>query len=257
MRTHEQFAEELARYALGEVQGEERADFEIHLETCANCRRELEQLRGDMALLSLAAGGPAPPQRARQRLMTAISREPREQAVVPRVRRSYWGLVLPWAAAAAFGFAAFLFWRESDRLSQIVAKLQADSLDQQSQLDRARDVVATLTASNAMVVPVTAPDTPPQPQGKAIYLREKARLIFVASNMPVLPPQKAYELWVIPFQGAPIPAGVFKPDVHGSAIVVHPPLPLGTEAKAFAVTVEPEQGSQTPTMPIVMMGAGE
>ena len=29
------------------------------------------------------------------------------------------------------------------------------------------------------------------------------------------------------------------------------------EAKAFAITVEPEQGSSTPTMPIVMMGAGE
>lgn len=256
MRTHEQFAEELARYALGEVQGEERADFEIHLETCATCRRELEELRGDMALLSMAAGGPAPPQRARQRLMTAISREPREQAVVPGVRRSYWGM-LPWAAVAAFAFAAFFFWRESDRLSQSVAKLQADSAEQQSQLDRAREVVATLTATNAIVVPVMAPDTPPQPQGKAIYVRDKARLIFVASNMPALPPQKSYELWLIPMQGAPIPAGVFKPDVHGSAIVVHPPLPVGTEAKAFAVTVEPEQGSQTPTMPIVMMGAGE
>ena len=29
--------------------------------------------------------------------------------------------------------------------------------------------------------------------------------------MPPLPPQKAYELWLIPAQGAPIPAGVFKP----------------------------------------------
>jgi anti-sigma-K factor RskA len=28
------------------------------------------------------------------------------------------------------------------------------------------------------------------------------------------------------------------------------------EAKAFAITVEPEAGSSSPTMPIVMMGAG-
>jgi anti-sigma-K factor RskA len=39
--------------------------------------------------------------------------------------------------------------------------------------------------------------------------------------------------------------------------VIEPPLPAGVEAKAFAITVEPEQGSSTPTMPIVMMGAGE
>jgi len=55
----------------------------------------------------------------------------------------------------------------------------------------------------------------------------------------------------------PIPAGMFKPDARGSATVVEPPLPGGVEAKAFAITVEPEQGSSAPTMPIVMMGAGE
>jgi len=30
----------------------------------------------------------------------------------------------------------------------------------------------------------------------------------------------------------------------------------GMEAKAFAVTIEPEGGSQTPTMPIKMMTVG-
>jgi hypothetical protein len=39
-------------------------------------------------------------------------------------------------------------------------------------------------------------------------------------------------------------------------MVMNPPLPIGLEAKAFAVTIEPEQGSATPTMPILMMGAG-
>ena len=68
--------------------------------------------------------------------------------------------------------------------------------------------------------------------------------------------KKAYELWLIPMQGAPVPAGVFKPDVHGSAMVVNPPLPPGIEAKTFAITIEPEGGSQNPTMPIVMIGNG-
>jgi anti-sigma-K factor RskA len=75
--------------------------------------------------------------------------------------------------------------------------------------------------------------------------------------MPAAPSQKAYELWLIPTSGAPIPAGVFKPDAHGSATVVNPPLPSGVEAKAFAITIEPESGSTTPTMPIVMLGSGE
>ena len=31
----------------------------------------------------------------------------------------------------------------------------------------------------------------------------------------------------------------------------------GVEAKAFGVTLEPAEGSATPTMPLVMAGAGE
>jgi anti-sigma-K factor RskA len=260
MSSHEQFADDLALYALGSLSGEEQTALQKHLEGCASCRRELEHLRGDMALMAVSTGGPTPPQRARQRLLAAVAREPRAgvastPASLP-ARRGFWVMV-PWFAAAALAIAAFWFWRQSDQLSLRVAELERHSVEQQAQLQQAKEVVATLTATDAMVVPVAAPNTPPQPQGKAIYVRDKSRLIFVASNMPALPPQKAYELWLIPVQGAPIPAGVFKPDARGSAIVIHPPLPAGLQAKAFAITVEPEGGSSTPTMPIVMVGAGE
>jgi anti-sigma-K factor RskA len=148
------------------------------------------------------------------------------------------------------------FWRQSDQLAQRVAELENESSGQQAQLQRAREVVETLTATDAMRVTLVAAKTPPQPQGKAIYVRDRSSLIFLASNLPALPPQKAYELWLIPTSGAPIPAGVFKPDAQGSATVINPPLPAGVEAKTFAITVEPEQGSLMPTMPIVMVGAG-
>ena len=65
MSAHEQFADDLALLALGTLQGDERVALEKHLEGCAACRRELERLRGDMALLALSAAGPAPPQRSR------------------------------------------------------------------------------------------------------------------------------------------------------------------------------------------------
>ena len=77
MSGHEQFAEDLALYALGSLQGDELAALEKHLQECSSCRRELEQLRGDMGLLALATAGSAPPQRSRQRLLDAVAREPR------------------------------------------------------------------------------------------------------------------------------------------------------------------------------------
>jgi anti-sigma-K factor RskA len=152
---------------------------------------------------------------------------------------------------------AFGFWGQDQNSQRQIASLTQAFQRQQAQLEKAREVVDTLTATDAMRITLVTAKTPPQPQGKAIYVRDRSSLIFMASNMPKLPPQKAYELWLIPKQGAPIPAGVFQPDARGSATVVNPPLPAGADAKAFAITVEPEAGSTTPTMPIVMLGAGE
>jgi len=254
MTAHLQFEEDLALYALGSLDGEDRASLEKHLEGCSGCAGELQLLRGDMALLALSASGPAPPLRARKRLLASITGEPRLR-LVPQ-RRSWWA-TLPWLASAAMVLVAALLWRQNSSLRAEISQLRTSSADQQAQLEQARDVVATLTATDALRVTLVAAKTAPQPQGKAIYVRDRASLIFLASNFPALPAQKAYELWLIPAAGAPIPAGVFKPDARGSATVVNPPLPAGTEAKAFAITVEPDQGSATPTMPIVMVGAGE
>jgi anti-sigma-K factor RskA len=254
MSVHEQFAEDLALYALGSLAGDERVALEKHLDECANCRRELEQLRGDMALMALAASGPRPPARARQRLMSAVAREPRMRALPQR--RAWWAPI-PWVAITALVLAAAFLWRQNNDLQRSVATLQDEMGQQQAQLQRARDVVSTLTATDAMRVTLVAAKTPPQPQGKAIYVRDRSSLIFLATKMPLLPSNRAYELWLIPTVGAPIPAGVFKPDAHGNATVINPPLPAGVEAKVFAITVEPEQGSPAPTTQPIMLGSGE
>src|SRR6201984_681593 len=116
-------------------------------------------------------------------------------------------------------------------------------VDQQNKLERADEVVTTLLDPDAKRIELVAAGHKPQPRGKAIYQRRTRTLIFFASNWPPWPAEKVYELWLFPANGgAPIPAGLFKPDARGSATVVNPPLPEGVEAKNFAVTLEPESG---------------
>jgi len=258
MNVHEQFAEDLALYALGSLQGDEKISLEKHLQDCPSCRSELASLRGDMALLALSTSGPVPPQRSRERLMDAIRKEPNVRRSKMKVERSnWWSWTLPWAAAAACAILALVFWRNNVQLRDMVAALQQQSAEQETDLRKAQDVVMTLTATDAMRVTLVAAKTPPQPQGKAIYVRDRSSLIFLATNLPALPQGKAYELWLIPVVGAPIPAGVFHPDKRGSVTVVNPPLPPRAEAKAFAITVEPESGSTGPTSQPILVGAGE
>jgi anti-sigma-K factor RskA len=257
MSEHEQYAEDLALYALEALTGEDRARVEEHMATCAACRLEVEQLRRDAALLALSAAGPRPPQRAKQRLMDALTREPRASRVVEDAgRRSRWG-VLGWAAATAVLVLAAALWKENMALKATLASAGSEAAESRREMEELRKIAAPILEPDAQRVTLVAEKAPAQPQGKAFYLRKRNSLVFLANNMPALPAQKTYELWLIPTSGNPIPAGVFKPDAHGSATVVNPPLPVGVEAKAFAITVENEAGAATPTMPIVMMGAGE
>ncbi len=267
MAEHEQFADDLALYALDALTGEERVQLEKHLATCPSCRLELEQLRGDGALLALSAMGPKPPVRSKQRLMDAVAKEAGSRTLAQttrrdvsrdesRGRRSWWPW-LGWAAAAAVLVFAASLWKENVALRSGLTAANSEAVRNARELDDLRKIAAPIIAPDAQRVTLVAVKTPAQPQGKAFYLRNRNSLVFVANNMPPAPPQKAYELWLIPVQGAPIAAGVFKPDARGSATVVNPPLPQGVEAKAFAITVENESGSPVPTSPVIMVGSGE
>jgi anti-sigma-K factor RskA len=245
MSGHEQFAEDLSLYAVGALEGEDRRNLERHLATCGDCRTELEHLRGDGVLLALSVMGPKPPQRARQRLMDALAKEPRlPRSVAPPSRRRSWNWTgfLGWAAAVAMLLIVAELRKENSALRGSVSTLGSLVAQQTGELADARRVVDALTSPEAQTVELVAAKRPPQPQGKAFYLRSKSSLIFVANSLPPLPPEKIYELWLIPKTGAPIPAGLFKPDSQGRATVVDPPLPAGVEAKTFAVTLEAENG---------------
>jgi len=244
MSAHEQYADDLALYALGVLEGAERASLAKHLDGCSGCRQELEALRGDSALLAMSSTGPKPPQRSRQRLLNAIAKEPRRSAAVaePGWRFNLWAL-FGWAAAVGMLVVVIQLRRQNASLQQAMNSLGSVLGSQTIELENARRIVDTLTAPEAQTVTLVTAKTPPQPQGKAFYLRNRSGLVFVANNLAPLPPDKIYELWLIPPNGKPIAAGLFKPDAKGNASVINPPeLPAGVEAKTFAVTLEPASG---------------
>jgi hypothetical protein len=267
MNGHPQYAETLALYAMGALDGPaDLAALQAHLDTCGDCRRELEALRADTALLALSATGPQPPTRARQRLLNAIAAEPRiehrikqKPFVVGRLH-SRWLSLAPVAMMLLLAVFSILLWRDlrNTRRELRVLKAQmkqtsADLEQKDKELVQARAISDVLHASDAWPLTLVGVKAPPQPQIKMIYSRQKGALFLMASNTPALPQNKIYELWLLPANGgAPMPAGWFKPDEKGDGMMFHQMQTAGIDAKGFAVTIEPPGGSQTPTMPIVM-----
>ncbi|MGB7191765.1 MAG: anti-sigma factor [Acidobacteriaceae bacterium] len=167
----------------------------------------------------------------------------------------HWLGWLGWIIAALAIAAAIFFVVRSSRLQRQLSADQAHISQLAAQQALSQNLMDALTSPDSKQVTLTESARPARPMGHATYLSKSGALVFVASNLRPLSGNKSYELWVVPSSGkAPLPAGLFRPDAHGSTSVVLPSLPPGVEARAFIVTVEEAQGASTPTLPIVMSG---
>jgi anti-sigma-K factor RskA len=81
-----------------------------------------------------------------------------------------------------------------------------------------------------------------QAQAELVTL-EGDRVVLVAEDMPPVPENKTYQIWVIE-DDVPKPSGLFESSEGSVAAVVEHPI---DEADVIAVTVEPEGGSPQPT----------
>jgi hypothetical protein len=175
-------------------------------------------------------------------------------------RSGFWGFA-GWAIAAALAVAAGLQFRQHRDLQQQLADADTKITAAQTESARAEAAMQALTGAGAAQVALHLPASAGsfaavQPYGEAVYTANTGALVFVASHLDPLAPHKVYELWLLPAdKGAPIPAGIFKPDAHGNGSVVMPQLPKGVAAAGFGVTVEADGGSPVPTSAIVLSGA--
>lgn len=259
--------EELALYAMQALDREECVRIEAHLAQCAECRAQLAEARGEVALLAVSVESQPLPAGAKQRFMSRIAAaaetekasagrtNPIVEMPQPR-RRSNLAVWLPWAVAAALLVVVFALDARVRDLDRQVARQEHAAQAQAEASAQAQRVLDLLNARNAQHIVLSAAKVRPEPSARAVYLAAQGDLILQASNLAPVPQDKTYELWIIPANGkAPVPAGLFRPDAAGSASLVLPKLPKGVEAKAFGITVEKASGSETPTLPIVLSGA--
>jgi anti-sigma factor RsiW len=108
-----EWRELLGAYALGHLEGDERAGLEAHLDGCPKCREELASLQPVALMLPHAdparfGPAPQPPPELGQRIAATIAAE-REQGEKRRRRRLFGGFALGGATAAAVAAVLLLF----------------------------------------------------------------------------------------------------------------------------------------------------
>jgi anti-sigma-K factor RskA len=261
--------EDLIQYALGTLKEGQLSQFTAHISHCNICRGELAQTQVELASFASVQPIAELPAGARERFLNRLTSDTvvdsklvqmRNKSRVYIVGRSFqhW-LETPMPLKVLSGLlAAALMFTIYDDLSHIhqIRQLQPERLRFERQAAELSDLKEFLRGANVQQVTLhEKPGLTKAPEGHVLYSAASGKLVFTASNMPAAPTGKAYELWVLPAAGgAPVPAGIFTPDLQGNAAVIFPEISSAVPASGFGVTVEDAAGSRAPTSAIILSG---
>jgi anti-sigma-K factor RskA len=236
IKDHREYEENVAAYLLGALNEHEREQFEAHLESCPNCRRELDELRVASEALPRAVEPVVPPPALKESLMRTVWDEAgeRHEEAKPERRwlRPFLGRFLELKPAMAVGLAVALL--------AIGTAIGIGVGDLSGGGGGERTVAGLVDHSRAPAG--NASLTVPSDNGKGAILS--------VQGLPDPGPGKVYEVWV-QRGGVMEPAGsLFAVGSGGSGTAAIPGKLAGAEA--VAVTAERDGGTLKPTqMPVI------
>ena len=220
-----------APYVLDALDDLDRTRFERHLDTCAECRDDVNALREGLDQIA-ASDAVSPPPAVRPAVLGQIESIQQLEPETARDARSARTTTRVWMLVAAL--AALVV--------TIVAVLNASTNGLDDLLAESDTRVVAVTATEAYEGSAFA-DAVVSGDGETVYLR--------AENLEPVADGSVYAAWIIGVDG-PVPAGLFTPGADGSVT-------LSLEGSAgpgvvLGVTIEPDGGSPLPTGDVLFLG---
>lgn len=236
-------------YSLKATDPEETAFVQAQLASCPDAVRELAAYTELADALLYSAPPVQAPAHIAMRLQNAIHQAPQTQ------QKSNWWTVLretlsrsyrfyPQLAATAvilllLGLNFYAILQNRD-LRQQEAQLAA----KQDELNRALLVLMATENVKEVKLPPAQPNS--QAHAEVIWNKEAGIAILYARAFPIVPADKAYQLWVVRNNQRTSP-GLFKVDQNGDGLLIFSiAQPLDT-LQAMGITTEPAHGSPGPT----------
>jgi len=252
-------------YVLGMVSAEEAEEFEKMCAAHAEVREARDLFEQQLEQNAIAVGI-HPPKKIKSLILSEIEidsqklgtrkTEPPPQEVnsaqVFKFTPTLWKYVAAASIVLLVGstFLNFYFFNQyksySDRYSQLLASQtsMANTLKiMQVKADNYTAALEMTNDTNMVVVKMLGVEKHPGNRATVYWDKRSKDVYLMANNLPAPPAGKQYQLWAI-VDGRPVDAGLLNWE-NGNMISPIKNIPA---AQAFAVTLEKEGGSATPTM---------
>ncbi|MGI9070538.1 MAG: anti-sigma factor domain-containing protein, partial [Bryobacteraceae bacterium] len=183
--THAEMDELYESYALGVLDTELAPEIEVHLrDNCAYCSERVRDALQITAALSGLAEPVKPPKALRDRVLSNIR---------PAKRSRSWTFALAGLSVACVALVVFSFWSTTE-----MQKMRQQLSTMRVERDGLRSAIQLLTRPDTRAVQFGRSDN--LPHGR-VLVSPTGGLVFVGSQLPVLPGDRTFELWLIPAKG--------------------------------------------------------
>ena len=247
--TEQEFLEsgQLELYVAGSLTEEENLEVKEAMERYALVRERVLEIEASLLALAAAASPGLPPLQA-----------PIEDELAPEesnLRRiNPWRNYVGWAAALVLAIGLVWLYQQNQDLRQKASAYNSmrDSLEQHlSHLEQERQqrdsLLALLRNTRLLTIPLAAQEQFPGADVRIYWDQDKALVYLDASNLPVPPAGKVYQLWSLKLDPL-TPTSLGTLDEFNQDADKLFAKQIGQEAEAFGITLEPAGGSQSPTM---------
>ncbi len=238
-------------YALGALGPEEARAFEAALASNPELQREVAELRELNAVL--ASGQPVhPPAALRDRLLERIRAEKTVALDDRRPSRRLFTVLLGLGIAAGAALSVGLGLRVRALGQALAARDSVLAARELRLAERERILNSIFEPGVELTVLTTTGDRPP---GIQVFRdRARNRAVIHAFRLSPAAAGRAYQLWILPKGGKPIPSRVFNSDPDGHVLAEGIEVPADITVEAYAITEEPAGGSPQPTSAILLYG---
>jgi len=256
--SHEDYKEMIPAHALSALDWTDDRSLTDHLAQCVECRQELNEWQQTAAAVALSASPAEPSPLVRQQILSQIRSE-RDESITAKVvpfkapQKNIWssfGSLGAIAAVVVFALLVgylFLVWRENHALRREVETL----VEQNQRIQKDLEMVRLIQIPGTKVMELTGTAAAPGASAKLAY-DQSGHAMVMANGLPTPPNGKEYQLWFIVADKPPMRGRTFMTDSHGKAMLVDQLPDIALKSATFAVTLEPQGGSASPTMPIYL-----
>ncbi|MDF0706136.1 anti-sigma factor [Flagellimonas okinawensis] len=243
----------LELYVAGALSPEENLEVQHYAIQYPEIRKEIEAI--EHAILKLTeSSSPKMPENGFVKIKEEIKNVIQFTPESSMSKKTAWGSYLGWAASILLAIGLFWMYSENSKLkseieltNQEKQSLEDILTDTQEEITYQERLLQDIRDKNVTVIALGGQTVSPTSYAKAYWNKEEQKVIIDAQGLPEPPDGFTYQVWSLKLDPL-TPTSIGLLDDFASQDKKLFTLENANESEAFGITLEPEGGSESPTL---------